>query len=69
VRLLGVGVSGLQERPQQLSLWDAPSAQDVERERRVLAAMATLRARFGDDAVRRGAHPDASNEDPLSEAD
>jgi DNA polymerase-4 len=71
VRLIGVGVSGLQERPQQLSLWDAPSPQDAERERRVQAAIATLRARFGDHVVRRGApsHSPASDHDQLPNTD
>jgi DNA polymerase-4 len=71
VRLIGVGVSGLQEQPQQLSLWDAPSAQDVERERRVQAAIAALRARFGDDVVRRGEprQPRAPSDDQPLETD
>ncbi len=50
VRLLGVGVSGLGHRAQQLGLWDAQS----EKDRKLLEAMDTLRARFGETAIQRG---------------
>jgi DNA polymerase-4 len=52
VRLLGVGVSGLGAPPRQLSLWDAQPA-DAEQQRRVQAALAALRERFGPGVVRR----------------
>lgn len=55
VRLIGVGVSGLGAAPRQLHLWDAPTAQETERARRVQAALDALRARFGEGIVRRGA--------------
>jgi DNA polymerase-4 len=50
VRLLGVGVSGLNEHVHQLSLWDTPT----EKERRLLDAVDSLRARYGKKIVRRG---------------
>ena len=51
VRLLGVGVSSLEDAS-QLDLFEAPAAQRDERLDRVLDQ---LRSRFGDAAVRRGA--------------
>lgn len=51
VRLIGVGVSGLQEEVWQPSLWDTPN----EKERRLLAAMDELKGRFGRKIVQRGA--------------
>ena len=50
VRLLGVGVSGLEEAA-QLDLFDVAA----ERQRRVDRALDSLRERFGDESVRRGA--------------
>lgn len=50
VRLIGVGVSGLNPHVHQLSLWDTPT----EKERRLLDAVDTLRARYGKKIVRRG---------------
>lgn len=50
VRLIGVGVSGLNPHVHQLSLWDTPT----EKERRLLDAVDSLRARFGRKVVRRG---------------
>jgi DNA polymerase-4 len=55
VRLLGVGVSGLGPVPRQLSLWDAPNA---EQQQRVRAAMQALRERFGPGVVRWGSDLD-----------
>lgn len=49
VRLIGVGVSGLQEPVEQLGLWETPS----ERGRRLQQALDAVRARFGRDAVQR----------------
>ena len=51
VRLIGVGVSGLQEEVWQPSLWDTPT----EKERRLLAAMDELKGRYGRKIVQRGA--------------
>ena len=51
VRLLGVGVSGLQGEVYQPSLWETAS----DRERRLLAALDALRERFGRDVIQRGA--------------
>ena len=50
VRLIGVGVSGLQAESWQLSLWDSPT----DRERRLLAAVDDLKARYGRKIVQRG---------------
>ena len=50
VRLIGVGVSNLQEGLVQLSLWDA---QD-DRARRIQEAIDALQARFGPHAIHRG---------------
>lgn len=49
VRLIGVGVSGLNEA-RQLSLWDAPD----ERSERLYTAVRDLRRRYGAGAIRRG---------------
>lgn len=49
VRLLGVGVSGLEETTHQLGLWDTDAAE----ERQLLNALDELRDRFGEDIVRR----------------
>jgi DNA polymerase-4 len=56
VRLIGVGVSGLDSPPRQLSLWDtpvAPTPEERARQQRVEAALAAIQARFGAGAVRR----------------
>ncbi|WP_405285667.1 DNA polymerase IV [Gaopeijia maritima] len=54
VRLLGVGLSNLEEgnRPRQLALFDdGPTAPETERDRRLAHTVDDLRARFGRDAV------------------
>ena len=51
VRLIGVGVSGLQTEIWQPSLWDTPT----DKERRLLAAMDELKDRYGRKIVQRGA--------------
>ncbi|MBZ0292858.1 MAG: DNA polymerase IV [Anaerolineae bacterium] len=51
VRLIGVGMSGFEEGDHQLSLWDAPPA---EEDRRLESTLDDLRDRFGDRIVRRG---------------
>jgi DNA polymerase-4 len=50
VRLLGVGVSGLATQVYQMSLFDGAN----EKERRLLAALDSLRQRYGEEAVQRG---------------
>ena len=54
VRLIGVGVSGLEARARQLSLLDTDSHEAGGREGRLQEAIATIRERFGEDAVYRG---------------
>ncbi len=51
VRLLGVGVSGLEEAPRQLGLWD----EDLDRDRRLREAVDEIRGKFGDKVIGRGA--------------
>lgn len=58
VRLIGVGVAGLQTQAVQLSLWDASQPQD---DRRLLDALDRLRDRFGDDIIRRASDLDADD--------
>ena len=54
VRLIGVGISGLEARARQLSLL-TPDVQDAGgRERRLQADSGTARERIGDDALRHG---------------
>lgn len=53
VRLLGVGVSGLDTPPRQLKLWDARPAIDSARSQRLDAVVAVLCERFGEGVVRR----------------
>ncbi|NOZ49033.1 MAG: DNA polymerase IV [Chloroflexi bacterium] len=50
VRLIGVGVSGLQEGWRQLSLWD----EEDGRERKLQETLDRLRQKYGKQAVRRG---------------
>lgn len=49
IRLIGVGVSGLQKPAYQLSLWDTPT----EKQRRLMAAIDAVKDRFGTQAVQR----------------
>jgi DNA polymerase-4 len=58
VRLLGVGVSGLDTGGRQLTLWDAL---DKRQDAGLQSALDALRDRFGEDAVRRGS--DLKDED------
>lgn len=51
VRLIGVGVSGLETTGKQLSLWEEPV---LKQERRLQSALDKLRERFGEDVVQRG---------------
>jgi len=50
VRLLGMGVSNLEQQPRQLGLWDA----DVSKERHLQEAITELQQRFGDEVIGRG---------------
>ena len=50
VRLIGVGVSGLSQPPQQLGLWD----RDWDKERRIQEAIGKLQDQFGDQVISRG---------------
>ena len=50
VRLLGVGVSGLSDRPRQMELWDVPD----ERLERLQRAVVSVRTRYGDHALLNG---------------
>ena len=52
VRLIGVGVSGL-DTPRQLSLWDAAAPEESPQRRRIQAVLTAIEARFGDGIVRR----------------
>ncbi|NTU79381.1 MAG: DNA polymerase IV [Chloroflexales bacterium] len=52
VRLIGVGVSGLGAPPRQLSLWDTPTPEEQARQAKVQAALAAIRARFGQDLMK-----------------
>ena len=53
VRLIGVGVSGLETPVHQLSLWDT----EQEKGRRLTQALDELKERYGNDAVSRGKLP------------
>lgn len=50
VRLLGVGVSGLNKPVRQLSLWE----KDTEKNRRLQAALDSLWEKFGDEVIHKG---------------
>ncbi|NDJ35789.1 MAG: hypothetical protein GYB64_14095, partial [Chloroflexi bacterium] len=50
VRLIGIGVSGFEEAPQQIGLWD----EEAKSDRRLAETLDALRDRFGDDIIRRG---------------
>jgi DNA polymerase-4 len=50
VRLLGVGVSGLDSPPRQIGLWD----RDWEKERKIQDLLAHVHEKFGEDSLSRG---------------
>lgn len=55
VRLLGVGISGFEERePEQMGLFQSDQEVRDEKAERLSAATDALKARFGDDSVRYG---------------
>jgi DNA polymerase IV len=51
VRLIGVGVSGFDDHPRQLSLWDTPQQAS---NRDLQTALDDIRHKFGRDAIQRG---------------
>jgi DNA polymerase-4 len=51
VRLIGVGVTGLENPPQQIGLWD----RDWHKDEKLRAAIDALQDRFGEDILSRGA--------------
>lgn len=53
VRLIGVGVSNLEDNAQQLSLWESP--QD-EKSRKLQTTLDELKQKFGDSAIKRGSN-------------
>ena len=53
VRLIGVGVSGLSTVTYQASLWESATPL-AEKRQQVEAALAQIRARFGEEVVRWG---------------
>lgn len=59
VRLLGVGVSGLEPSVRQLGLWD----DEAREERRLLGVLDDLRDRFGEDIVQRASRLKGTDED------
>jgi DNA polymerase-4 len=50
VRLVGVGVSGLEKPPQQIGLWD----RDWHKDEKLQQAISELQDRFGENALARG---------------
>jgi len=50
VRLIGIGVSGLENPPQQIGLWD----RDWQKDEKLRQTIADLRERFGEDVLGRG---------------
>jgi len=50
VRLIGVGVSGLESPPQQIGLWD----RDWQKDEKLQQAIKDLQARFGEQVPSRG---------------
>ncbi len=51
VRLIGVGVSGLEQGDRQLGLWEDPTSQE---KRKLQSALDDLRDRFGNSIIQRG---------------
>ena len=50
VRLVGVGVSGLENPPQQIGLWD----RDWKKDEKLRETIENLKERFGTNALSRG---------------
>ena len=53
VRLIGVGVSGLQVPIRQLQLWETPTEPDAEKRRQLQSALDQLRGRYGRSIIKR----------------
>ena len=51
VRLIGVGVSGLETAGRQLELWQTPTS---DQDRKLQSTLDELRERFGEDVIKRG---------------
>lgn len=58
IRLIGVGVSGLEPPSKQLSLWDQV---DYDKLAQLEAAIHQVRSKFGDQVIHRGAEPPAQS--------
>jgi DNA polymerase-4 len=57
VRLLGVGLSGFEDEAEQLGLFGEEDGHDDGRDHALAEGMDAIRAKFGDDAIRRGDRP------------
>jgi hypothetical protein len=53
VRLIGVGISGLEAPTRQLSLWDFTNQASNSKEQQLQTALEVLRQRFGEQIVQR----------------
>ncbi len=53
VRLIGVGVSGFEDKPQQLDLWANP---DLEKKKHLQTALDKLKDKFGEGTIKRGSN-------------
>jgi DNA polymerase IV len=62
VRLIGLGVSGIVKRNEQLALWD----QEVEKNQNLADALFEIEDRFGKAAIRFGKHREREENDPSS---
>ena len=51
VRLIGVGVSGVEDKPQQLGLWVDP---DLEKKKHLQTTLDKLKDKFGEGTIKRG---------------
>ncbi len=60
VRLIGLGVSGIVKRSEQLALWD----EEVEKNQSLAEALFEIEDRFGKAAIRFGKHRDKDENDP-----
>jgi len=57
VRLIGVGVSGLENPPRQIGLWD----QDWQKDEKLQKVISDLQSRFGKQAISRGVSGNVSS--------
>ena len=63
VRLIGVGVSGLEDKTRQLSLWDVDPKRE-EKIRRLRDAVESVHEKYGEKAISIGFKPKKNNPDP-----